>query len=76
MLEEKVKKFEGLTPWEEENERETKIAQRTSLTRSQWWDMGRKVIASNAEAVKTITVRSTGNTLYLFSEEQTEERYR
>ena len=67
----KVEKV-GLAPWEEEYARDKKIAERTSFTRSQWFSMGRRVWASNADAVKTITVRSTGATLFLFDESQTE----
>jgi hypothetical protein len=80
MLEEKVKKFEGLTPFEEEHQQQqqqqtseewlAKLATRQYLTRGQWWHgYGRRVTVPNAEARKTITTQS-GRLLYLFDESQ------
>jgi hypothetical protein len=46
----------------------------TFRTRAQWREAGRMVIAGDREAKKTVIARSNGNTLYLFSEDQTRER--
>ncbi len=59
---------------EYQRERQQQPQTRTSFSRSQWYSKGRRVVATNAQAVKTIIVRSTGNTLYLFEESQTVER--
>jgi hypothetical protein len=52
--------------------KERLAASRTLLTRAQWRDKGRKVLASDSEA-KRIVLTRTGGRLRIFSEEQTVE---
>jgi hypothetical protein len=74
----KVQKIEGLTDFEIEHlkqQYEEKLMQtRTSFTRRQWVArFNRQVIVRNEDAARIITTRS-GNTLHLFSIEQTIEK--
>jgi hypothetical protein len=61
-----------LAPWEQEYERERIMAARTHFTKQQWRAKGRWVVVSDEEAPR-VTVTRNGRTLYLFSEDQTEE---
>jgi hypothetical protein len=61
-------------PWELEQEKQKRIEERKHFTRAQWGAKGRYVVVPDSQSVKVIPVRSTGNTLHLFSEEQTVER--
>jgi len=68
-------KKQELAPWEIEHlkqQYEEKLMQtRTSFTRRQWVQrFNRQVIVRNEDAARIITTRS-GNTLHLFSIEQT-----
>lgn len=64
---------EEFAPWELEYEKQQRIEERTQFTRSQWYGKGRRVVVPDSQAVRVIHVRSTGNELRLFSEEQTQE---
>jgi hypothetical protein len=74
----KVKKLNGLTPFELEHSRqqrrERQKQERTSWTRSQWYSAGYRVTATDAEAVRSFVLKSTGRMLYLFDETQVVER--
>jgi hypothetical protein len=64
----------GLQPAEIEYLVTKRKQERTTFTRRQWWAQDRYVFATDAEAVKHFFVNSTGQEIFLFSEEQTRER--
>jgi hypothetical protein len=70
---EKVQKLVGLTPWEEEYQRQQREATYVLFTRSQWRGKGKMVICSDEEAAQILTTK-TGHVLRLFNSTQVRER--
>jgi hypothetical protein len=66
-------KKEEYAPFELEYFQQKGLEERTTFTRTQWKEKGRCVVVANEEARRAIVTRA-GNTLHLFSFDQTEER--